>query len=352
MPPEVSRVLVTGASGFIASHVIHQLLDAGHTVRGTVRSLQDEDKVKAIKNIHPASNERLELVEADLNDENCWDAAVAGCSHVLHIASPFPRSNPWNEDKVIGPAVQGVRLVMKASIDSGTVKRVVYTSSAYAIASFKGGKFNENDWSDTSDSSQTAYSKSKHFAEKAAWATLETQGGSELELVVLNPVGVFGPGLAPTLSTTQVYVQEMMKNWWPLVPRFSIPVIDVRDVATAHVRAMTADGVVGKRIIISNGCMFFKDMIQVLQEEYNPMGYNIKSHTCPDFLTKTLSVVMTDLKPLIPGLGKVNEFDNTRMRELLDIQPIGHRKMLVDMGHSLISMGLVPKKAGYKPQGE
>lgn len=171
-------VLVSGASGFVASHCVLQLLSAGYTVRGTVRSLKNEAKVAFLRGL-PHAQQRLQLVEADLEDEKSWIPAVAGCKYVLHVASPFPMENPQHEDDLIRPAVKGTLSVLQAAAESGCVARVVLTSSVVAINSMAGDAhatskekgtahvFTEDDWTDVSKA--PPYAKSKVLAEAAAW---------------------------------------------------------------------------------------------------------------------------------------------------------------------------------------
>ena len=130
---EKEKVLVTGASGFIAGHCVKALLDEGYSVRGTVRSVANEAKVAHLRALEGA--DRLELVEADLTSDAGWGEAVAGCSYVLHVASPFPAASPEHEDELVRPAVDGTHRVLSAcAATNGAVKRVVMTSSVAAIA--------------------------------------------------------------------------------------------------------------------------------------------------------------------------------------------------------------------------
>lgn len=190
-------VLVTGGSGFIGSHCILQLLEQGYQVRTTVRALSREPEVRAMLKTGGAdAGDRLSFVAADLNSDAGWAEAVAGCTYVLHVASPFPPAIPKHEDEIIIPARDGALRVLRASRDAG-VKRVVLTSSFAAIGygqKPKGRPFNEEDWTDPNGDDVRAYVKSKTLAERAAWDFIAKEGGA-LELSVVNPVGVFGPVL-------------------------------------------------------------------------------------------------------------------------------------------------------------
>src|SRR5271156_6790782 len=195
----MSTVLVTGGSGFIGSHSILQVLAAGHKVRTTVRSLKREGDVRAmLKEGGAEPGDRLSFIAADLENDAGWSDAVAGCEYVLHVASPFPPTLPKHEDELIVPARDGSLRVLRASRDAG-VKRVVLTSSFAAIGYGQNPQktpFNETSWSDPNGDDVLPYVKSKTLAERAAWDFV-TKEGRDLELAVVNPVGVFGPVLGP-----------------------------------------------------------------------------------------------------------------------------------------------------------
>ena len=237
----MSTILVTGGSGFIGSHCILQLLSAGHQVRTTVRSLKREADVRAmLKEGGADPGNRLSFFAADLENDAGWPQAVAGCEYVLHVASPFPASVPKHEDELIVPAREGALRVLRASRDAG-VKRVVLTSSFAAIGygqKQQTAPFNETNWTDPNSNDALPYVKSKTIAERAAWDFIASEGGS-LELSVVNPVGVFGPVLGPDYSTSILIVQRMMDGAIPGCPKISFGVVDVRDVADLHIRAMT-----------------------------------------------------------------------------------------------------------------
>ena len=229
----MSKVLVTGGSGFIGSRSILQLLAAGHQVRTTVRSLNRQPDVRAmLKQGGAEPGDRLSFVAADLENDKGWPEAVAGCDFVLHVASPFPANIPKREDELIVPAREGALRVLRAARAAG-VKRVVLTSSFAAIGYGRppqAAPFNETDWTDLNAVGLGAYAKSKTIAERAAWDFIAREG-ENLELSVVNPVGVFGPVLGPDYSTSILLVQRLMNGDIPGVPRLCFGVVDVRDVA-------------------------------------------------------------------------------------------------------------------------
>lgn len=187
---EDDLILVTGASGYIAAHIVKQLLDKGYRVRGTVRSLKNPKKVDPLYKL--SDKGKLELVEADLMNESSWLSSVKDCTYVIHTASPFPNSHPKDEMELINPAVNGTLFVFRACVQPDSkVKRVVLTSSTAAVSGDvvkQGYNYSEKDWADVNNIS--AYAKSKTLAEKAAWDFLKEREAKSLpcfELAVINP---------------------------------------------------------------------------------------------------------------------------------------------------------------------
>ena len=248
-------VLVTGGSGFIGMRCIMQLGEAGYRVRTTVRSLSRETEVReALKQGGSELGERLSFVAADLLRDEGWEKAVEGCEYVLHVASPFPLGVPKHEDELIVPARDGALRVLKAA-RGAHVKRVVLTSSFAAIgygSQDTSRAFTEDDWTDPDERTIGAYVKSKTIAERAAWDFIK-QEGEGLELAVVNPVGVFGPLLGPDYSTSIEIVRRLLDGAVPGIPRLSFGIVDVRDVADLHLRAMTRAEASGERFLAVAG---------------------------------------------------------------------------------------------------
>ena len=238
----MARVLVTGGTGFIGAHCLVQLLAAGHETRATVRDLRRESEVRAMLRQGGAGDvgERLALFRADLNADAGWAEAAAGCDYVLHVASPFPSTVPKDANELIAPARDGALRVLRAARDAG-VKRVVLTSSFAAVgygAKDRTAPFTEEDWTNLDDPSLQPYQRSKTIAERAAWDFIAREGGA-LELAVVNPVGVFGPVLGPDFSTSILMVKRLLDGSVPGCPDLWFGVVDVRDVADLHLKAMT-----------------------------------------------------------------------------------------------------------------
>lgn len=263
-------VLVTGGTGFLGIHTVLQLLQQGYEVKTTLRSLSKKDTIiKALEEGGITDFLRLSFVEADLTSDNNWDEAVKDCDYVLHVASPFPAQDPKDENELIIPARDGALRVLKASRDAG-VKRVVLTSSFAAVGYSKDIKdhiFTEEDWTDV-NAELPAYIKSKTVAEKAAWEFIKKEGNG-LELSVINPVGIFGPAIGGiTSASLDIAVSGILNGTMNQTPVFTMGVVDVRDVADIHIKAMVDPKAAGERFIAtSNDVMSFYDVAELFKKE-------------------------------------------------------------------------------------
>lgn len=346
-------VLVTGASGYLAAHIVKVLQDEGYRVRGTVRNLQDETKVKPLKELCPNADHPLELVEADLLKEETWEAAVKDCSYVIHTASPFPSTPPPNPDDVLKPAVDGTKTVLKACTDAGTVKRVVITGSVAAIhgemVMEEGKVYTEGDWTNTESASLDLYSKSKTIAERAAWDFVkELSEDKKFELAVVNPGLVLGPVINGAISTSVEIVKRLLEHSMPMVPKANFAVCDVRDVAVAHLKALTLPNAADHRHIICTQNVWVKDIALALSKEFKPHGYNIPSMVAPYFAVWLNSFIDKMSRTILPRIGREFRFDNKRMRDELGITPRELNQTLIDTAYSLIENGFVKKTKKYK----
>src|ERR1700688_40140 len=349
----MSIVLVTGGSGFIGSHCILQLLAAGHQVRTTVRSLSREPDVRAmLKQGGAEVGARLSFFAADLESDQGWPPAVAGCDYVLHVASPFPANIPKHEDELIVPAREGALRVLRAARDAG-VKRVVLTSSFAAIGySHKpqAAPFNETDWTDLSGEGLTAYVKSKTIAERAAWDFIAREG-RKLELSVVNPVGVFGPVLGPDYSTSILLVQRLMDGAIPGVPRLYFGAVDVRDVADLHVRAMTDPAAKDERFLaVAGDFMSMLDIAKVLKARVGAVAKKVPARQLPDWLVRVASLRDPAIKLILPELGKRKNATNEKARRVLGWTPRSREDSIVATAQSLLQLGLLkntPRRAAW-----
>lgn len=271
-------VLVTGATGFVGVHTILQLLQKGYLVKTTLRSLSKKETViNALKEGGISDFENLEFFEASLTEDKGWDEALKDCDYVLHIASPFPAQEPKDENELIIPARDGALRVLKAAKKSG-VKRVVLTSSFAAVGysiNIDGHIFTEKDWTDT-NIPLPAYIKSKTVAEKAAWDFMENEGKG-LELSVINPVGIFGPALGGiTSASLDIAIVGIINGTTNQSGNFTMGVVDVRDVADLHIRAMESPEAAGERFLAnSDGVMSFYDVAELIKKERPEKAANI-----------------------------------------------------------------------------
>ena len=343
-------VLVTGASGYIAAHVCHQLLQKGYKVRGTVRDPNNEQKCKPLRELCPDAKYPIELVKADLMDKECWIDAVKGCHFVCHVASPFPPGAPKNEDEVIKPAVEGTINVLEACAKSGTVKRVVLTSSAAAICNgfrWKTGRtYTEKDWTDVSTAQP--YEKSKTLAEKAAWDFVEKlPDDQKFEFTVINPVLVLGPILQGSMCTSMEVPVRLLLRQMPALPKLNFPIIDVRDLAAGHIAALTSDKAVGHRHIMCGENMWYGEIAKVYADEFKPQGYRIPTMVVPNWIVRIMALADPGLRLIVHSLSQVGTFDTSQCDEHLSIHTRPVRETVIDMAYSVIERGFVPKTAKY-----
>ncbi|MGC1421449.1 MAG: aldehyde reductase [Terracidiphilus sp.] len=340
----MSTVLVTGGSGFIASHTILQLLGAGHQVRTTVRSLSREGNVRAmLKHAGSEPGDRLQFVAADLMSDAGWPAAVAGCEYVLHIASPFPSTVPKDENELIVPAREGALRVLRAARDAGA-KRVVQTSSFAAVGyghPQQERAFTEKDWTNPDGADVMPYTKSKTLAERAAWDFIDREGAG-LELAVVNPVGVFGPVLGPDYATSVLFVQRMMDGAVPGLPRMCFGVVDVRDVADLHLRAMTDPAAKGERFLaVAGDFMWIVEIAKTLKARLGEAAKRVPTRQLPNWMVKLAALRDPAVKQIIPELGKWKNATSEKALRVLGWKPRSREDSVVATAQSMIDLGLL-----------
>lgn len=330
----MKKVLVTGASGFIAEHCIIELLNNGYSVKGSLRSMNREQEVRdAIKT--GASDENLEFCKLDLLEDEGWEDAMWDCDYLMHVASPFVIEDPKDENELIKPAKEGTLRALNAAKKAG-IKRVVLTSSVAAVNShMMSGTSDHTTWTDINSKYVTPYQKSKTIAEKAAWDFYNNQDNSnKIELAVINPGGVMGPQLGNDLggASTQI-VSQLISGKFPMIPALSFPFIDVRDVAILHLKAMTTPDADGKRFIAAHSEPTW--MYQVA-EVLSAAGYEkIKLKKAPSFMLKLIGLFDNKTKSLVPMLDKYVPCDNSQTVKILNWEPMPWEQAFIEHAKSI-----------------
>jgi len=333
-------VLVTGGSGYIGGWCIIPLLQQGYTVRTTIRSLSREAEVRARLSAQ-APTDKLSVFAADLMSDAGWDDAAAGSDYVLHVASPLGVgvSDP---ETLIKPAREGAIRAIRAAIKAGA-KRVVMTSSVAAADPPLDSTVvtaDETVWTDPSGKGVTAYAQSKTLAEQAAWDLIAREGGATT-LAVVNPALVLGPVLDGDFSDSVQVIERLMSGRVPGVPRLGFTLVDVRDVADLHLKAMLSPEAAGQRFVAAHEFRWMSEVADVLRARLGAKAAKVPTRKAPHFLVRLASLFDQDLKAVTPGLGRKRVFSSEKAQRLLGWTPRPADDTIVDCAESLIARGLV-----------
>ncbi len=336
------RVLVTGGSGFIAGHCILRLLDAGYEVRTTVRSLGREAAVRAtLTDAGMVQGERLGFVAADLLGDDGWADALAGVDAVLHVASPVAPGHVENEDDLIVPAREGTLRVLRAARDAG-VRRVVLTSAFHAVSwghPHDDHVFTEADWTVLDGPGTDAYGRSKTLAERAAW---DFVADGALELATILPVAVMGPVMGTEVSGANHIVQNMLRGAMQGFPNIFIPVVDVRDVAAAHVLAMEVPEAAGERFLLSSGPVLPLERIgAILREALGEAAAKVPTQVVPDEAIRAAAETNPQARATVPDLGYRKRMSSEQAHRVLGWTARDPEQAIVAAGESMVAKGLV-----------
>jgi dihydroflavonol-4-reductase len=330
----METVLVTGGSGFIAGWCIAELLNRGYLVRTTVRNMSKAAAVQAAVATVTDSKDRLTVIAADLTSDDGWDAAMAGCDYVLHVASPLGVSTDPND--LILPALDGSLRILRAAVKAG-VKRVVMTSAAAAARPPYGSErvSDETIWADPDDPQFDAYRKSKILSERAAWDFMHANAG-QTSLTTILPSAVFGPVLTKeNLGSVQI-IQRLLDGRPAGIPRLGFWVVDVRDLADLHIRAMTAPQAAGQRFIAAGEFMWMEDIAKTLRSGLGERAVKVPTRRLPNFVVRILSLFVPVLRLLRRDLGRKNLLTSEKARQKLGFSPRPSTTTIVDCAESLL----------------
>jgi dihydroflavonol-4-reductase len=334
----MSKVLVTGATGYIGLHCIQQLLAKGYDVNGTLRSLDREGEIRDGLSASGTNHSGLELFSVDLNSDDGWDEAMSGCEYVLHVASPISLDEQ-DEDYFVKPAVAGVKRALSFA-KKHSIKKVVLTSSVAAIFDTMEKKdyYDESDWSDPQNPAISHYSKSKTLAERAAWDYLESED-NPFELAVINPALVIGPTLTGDIGESNKAVQLIAGGKMPVAVPLMFGYVDVRDVAAAHILAMENNASNGQRFALAEKDLWYKDVAKLLRDN----GFD-KAPTIaiPVWLAKILANFSKELKLTLPYLGRLRSVKNTtKAKDILGWNPRPAEESILEVAKQMQEMGQI-----------
>jgi dihydroflavonol-4-reductase len=330
--PTHSLVTVTGASGFIALHCVRELLERGYQVRGTLRDRSRESAIRAA--LAPLDTARLSFAEGDLTKDAGWAQAMTGATYALHVASPVLKRAPKHEEDLIRPAREGALRVLRSAHEAG-VARVVMTSSMAAVISGRERSgahvFDEHDWADLNQP-MGAYEKSKTLAERAAWDFVRGLPAERpLELVCMNPGFVLGPSLLGIDNASNELVAKFLRREVPGVPRLHLGLVDVRDVATAHVLAMTAPKAAGERFLLVSDTVWMKEIADVLRNA----GYSVPTRVMPNFLVRLVGLFDPTVRLVVDDLGDQFLTSHQKAESLLGWSGRTMKEMVLDTARSI-----------------
>ena len=334
----MEKVLVTGATGYIGLHCIHQLLNQGYAVNGSVRSPERKSEIIDALISHDTSVDNLNLFTFNLTEDDGWDEGMEDCDYLLHVASPIALEN-HNEDFFVKPAVEGVKRALKFA-KKHNIKKVVLTSSVASIFDSIEEKtyYDESDWSDPNNPTISHYAKSKTLAEKAAWEFIEKEN-NPFELAVINPALVIGPTLSGDLGESNKAIQMVVTGKMPVAVPLQFGYVDVRDVAAAHILAMQNPKSNGERFALAEKDLWYKDVAKVLRKN----GFKkAPMFSVPLWMAKIMANFIKELKLTLPYLGRLRSVEKTsKAKDILGWKPRPAEESILDVAQQVKDMGMI-----------
>lgn len=339
----MSTVLVTGGTGYVASWAIVRLLEAGHDVRTTVRSLAKEPQVRESVATLIDPGQRLTFHVADLLADDGWKEALAGTDYVLHVASPLGGAN-GDPDTLIRPAREGALRVLRHAIDAG-VQGVVMTSAAAASTpadTKKEATTDEALWTDPEGKQLSVYQRSKVLAERAAWDFV-TEHDDTPVLTTILPGAVFGPIVSTAARGSTDIIERILTGQMPGLPDIRLEVVDVRDLVDLHILAMDAPEAAGQRFLaVSGELISMRDIGALLRENLGETANKVPTRKIPDIAIRVGARFQEDMRTLASALGRRHQHSSAKARSILSWQPRPAKETILDTAHSLIDHKVVP----------
>lgn len=336
-------VLVTGGSGFVGIHCIVQLLHQGYTVRTTLRNMERKQEVlDMLKVAGITTSDNITFYPCDLTRDENWAEAAQGCRYVLHVASPISLAIPTDENDVIRPAVDGTLRVLRAARDAG-VKRVVLTSSFAAVgySHREATPITESCWTNPRDKHLSAYLRSKVLAERAAWDFIQ-QESNGLELSAINPMAIFGPTLGRDMSSAFILLKRILDGTLKAIPRITLGIVDVRDVADLHLRAMVHPAANGQRFLaLAGGTMTLPEVAVLLKRELGDAARNVSTRTMPDWVVRVAAWFSPAARNIAPQLGQHKNASNEKARTVLQWKPRANKEAVLAAAESMVAFDLI-----------
>lgn len=333
------KVFVSGGSGYIAGFIIRQLVAEGWTVHTSIRNLAKEGAVRATLGV---DDSKVRFFAADLMSDDGWADAMAGCTHVCHVASPLPSNAPASADELIVPAREGALRALRFAKAAG-IKRVVMTSSVAAIAYGHGRAkhhFTEADWTNIESPDAYAYVQSKTVAERAARDWVAAEGG-DMELVTVNPSLVLGPLSSDDFSTSLEAIKKLLEGSMPGIPNFGFSVVDVRDVADLHVKCLTAPHMAGERFIAAGPFLMMADVARILREGLGDQARKVPKRRLPDFLVRISALFDPVIKQVVGELGNVRDTSAAHAKAVFGWETRAVEASILDTARDMIRLGIV-----------